>query len=70
MVQPVIEGYRNITVSPLYFSQADIKPSRYVPAWWALLPPSDPKTVDWVRRHHRVMNNIVPLLHTRMPHGA
>lgn len=29
-----------ITVSPFYFTMADIKPSRYVPAWWALFPPA------------------------------
>ena len=37
-----------VTINPFYFSRADIKPSRYVPAWWALLPPSDPDTIDWL----------------------
>jgi hypothetical protein len=37
-----------ITVSPLYFSNADIRPSRYVPLWWAMLPPSCEGTVDWL----------------------
>lgn len=29
-----------VTVSPFYCSRADIRPSRYVPMWWALFPPS------------------------------
>jgi hypothetical protein len=37
-----------ITVSPFYFSNADIKPSRYVPVWWSLLPPKDPPTIEWL----------------------
>jgi len=37
-----------ITVSPLYFSTADIKPSRYLPLMWTLFPPKDPSTVDWL----------------------
>jgi hypothetical protein len=28
-----------ITVSPFYFTQADIRPSMFVPAWWGLYPP-------------------------------
>mmetsp|Transcript_10582 Transcript_10582/g.17275 ORF Transcript_10582/g.17275 Transcript_10582/m.17275 type:complete len:458 (-) Transcript_10582:1304-2677(-) len=32
-----------ITVCPLYCFDADIKPSRYIPIWWALLPPSVPE---------------------------
>jgi hypothetical protein len=27
---------------------ADIKPSRYVPIWWLVLPPSDADTIDWI----------------------
>eukprot|EP00602_Paraphysomonas_sp_CaronLab_P000773 CAMPEP_0185030540 /NCGR_PEP_ID=MMETSP1103-20130426/17533_1 /TAXON_ID=36769 /ORGANISM="Paraphysomonas bandaiensis, Strain Caron Lab Isolate" /LENGTH=394 /DNA_ID=CAMNT_0027565719 /DNA_START=133 /DNA_END=1314 /DNA_ORIENTATION=- len=38
----------SITVSPLYFANTDIKPSRYVPIWWSLLPPSCEGTVDWL----------------------
>ncbi|GAB5035587.1 vesicular transport proteins alpha beta hydrolase [Nannochloropsis oceanica] len=45
--QPVLEA-RTVTVNPFYFSQADIRPSRYVPAWWSLLPPSHSGTVDWL----------------------
>lgn len=47
---PEEEGPRNrtVTVSPFYFSSADIKPSRYVPLWWLVLPPSDPEAIDWV----------------------
>ncbi|CAM9879413.1 unnamed protein product, partial [Phaeothamnion confervicola] len=37
-----------IYVSPLYFSDAEIRPSRYVPLWWMLLPPSCPNTIDWL----------------------
>jgi hypothetical protein len=29
-----------ITVCPFYSSRADIKPSRYLPPWWAFCPPS------------------------------
>ncbi|TFJ82081.1 hypothetical protein NSK_006746 [Nannochloropsis salina CCMP1776] len=45
--QPVLESH-TVTVNPFYFSQADIRPSRYVPAWWSLLPPSHSGTVDWL----------------------
>jgi len=45
--QPIFDE-NTITINPFYFSQADIKPSRYVPAWWALLPSSDPDTLDWL----------------------
>lgn len=30
-----------ITVSPLYWTSADIKPTKFVPAWWGLYPPND-----------------------------
>ena len=36
--KPVIDA-DTITVSPFYFDYADIKPSRYIPPWWALYPP-------------------------------
>jgi hypothetical protein len=39
---------KTITVSPFYFSACDIKPSRYVPLWWAILPPKCNETVDWI----------------------
>lgn len=45
--QPLIDEH-TITISPFYFSNTDIKPSRYVPLWWALLPPNDNDTIDWV----------------------
>ncbi len=34
----------------IYFvlSSCDIKPSRYVPLWWAVLPPKSNDTVDWL----------------------
>lgn len=46
--QPLIDADATVTVNPFYFSQADIRPSRYVPAWWSLLPPSHSGTVDWL----------------------
>jgi hypothetical protein len=45
--QPIIDS-DTITVSPFYFSNCDIKPSRYVPLWWAFMPPNSNHTVDWL----------------------
>lgn len=45
--QPLVDE-NTVTISPFYFSNTDIKPSRYVPLWWALLPPNDNETIDWV----------------------
>lgn len=45
--QPVVDS-STITISPFYFSDTDIKPSRYVPLWWALFPPNNGETVDWI----------------------
>jgi hypothetical protein len=45
--QPVIDD-DTLTVSPFYFSDADIKPSRYVPLWWSFFPPNSSNTVDWL----------------------
>ncbi len=45
--QPIIDE-NTITVSPFYFSDCDIKPSRYVPLWWAFLPPNHNDTMDWL----------------------
>ena len=45
--QPIIDT-ETITVSPFYFSDCDIKPSRYVPFWWAALPPKSEHTIDWL----------------------
>lgn len=45
--QPVVDA-DTITVSPFYFSDCDIRPSRYVPLWWAFLPPKDTDTIDWL----------------------
>jgi hypothetical protein len=47
--QPIVDE-NTITISPFYFSDTDIKPSRYVPLWWALFPPNNRETVDWVYR--------------------
>jgi len=44
--QPLVDE-ATITVSPFYFSDCDIRPSRYVPPWWALVPPKNTETVDW-----------------------
>jgi len=43
-----IEDDDTITVSPFYFSDCDIKPSRYVPIWWSFFPPKDKGTVEWL----------------------
>ena len=45
--QPIVDD-DTITVSPFYFSDADIKPSRYVPLWWAFFPPQSKDTIDWL----------------------
>jgi hypothetical protein len=45
--QPMIDD-DTITVSPFYFSDCDIKPSRYVPVWWSFFPPKDKPTVEWL----------------------
>mmetsp|Transcript_98345 Transcript_98345/g.281350 ORF Transcript_98345/g.281350 Transcript_98345/m.281350 type:complete len:580 (-) Transcript_98345:242-1981(-) len=42
--QPQLKGTdtapaHTITISPFYCSSADIRPSRYIPLWWALYPP-------------------------------
>eukprot|EP01041_Mallomonas_annulata_P001849 gene1849-3592_t len=47
--QPVMDE-NTIRVSPLYFADADIKPSRYIPLWWAVVPPRSIETVDWLYR--------------------
>jgi len=44
--QPIFDG-KTVTVSPFYCTGADIKPSRYVPMWWALLPPGE-RDVEWL----------------------
>ncbi|GLD93042.1 hypothetical protein PINS_up001634 [Pythium insidiosum] len=44
--QPVFND-KTITVSPFYCTSADIKPSRYVPMWWALYPPTV-RDVEWL----------------------
>ena len=33
------DGGRLITISPFYFTTADIRPTIFVPAWWGLYPP-------------------------------
>jgi hypothetical protein len=43
--QPVVDE-NTVTVSPFYFSDCDIRPSRYVPPWCAFLPPKDTNTID------------------------
>ncbi|CAK4085542.1 unnamed protein product [Aphanomyces euteiches] len=44
--QPVLDE-NTITISPFYCTQADIKPSQYVPMWWAIYPP-EPDRVAWL----------------------
>jgi hypothetical protein len=41
----------------------DIKPSRYVPLWWALFPPNSPDAVDWV--YELGYNDTVNWIHER-----
>lgn len=45
--QPVMND-ETITVSPFFFSDCDIKPSRYIPIWWSFLPPGRTDTIDWL----------------------
>ncbi|KDO23754.1 hypothetical protein SPRG_10531 [Saprolegnia parasitica CBS 223.65] len=44
--QPVVDE-TTVTVSPFYCTQADIKPSQYVPMWWAVYPPA-PESIQWL----------------------
>jgi hypothetical protein len=44
--QPVLDEH-TVTISPLYCMQADIKPSQYVPLWWAVYPP-EPEQIEWL----------------------
>ena len=45
--QPVVDQ-NTLRVSPFYFNNADIVPSRYVPLWWGLVPPGNADTIDWL----------------------
>ncbi|KAG6584696.1 putative patatin-like phospholipase [Phytophthora cinnamomi] len=46
--QPLFgDGVRTITVTPNVFAAADIRPSRYVPPWWSMYPPS-PREMRWL----------------------
>mmetsp|Transcript_2218 Transcript_2218/g.2311 ORF Transcript_2218/g.2311 Transcript_2218/m.2311 type:complete len:434 (+) Transcript_2218:169-1470(+) len=47
--QPIVDK-NTVRVSPFYFANADIKPSRWVPIWWAIVPPRSSETVDWLYR--------------------
>ncbi len=44
--QPMFDA-NTVTVSPFYCTQADIRPSRYVPMWWAMYPPSI-ENIEWM----------------------
>lgn len=56
-----------MTICPFYSSRAHIRPSEYVPLWWAFLPP-EPKELwkvyelgqkdakEWVKRNHGKMD--------------
>ncbi|KAE8883007.1 hypothetical protein PF011_g30517 [Phytophthora fragariae] len=46
--QPLFEdGVRTITVTPNVFAAADIRPSRYVPPWWSMYPPTQ-REMRWL----------------------
>jgi hypothetical protein len=64
-LQPIIDEH-TITVSPFYFMNTDIKPSRYVPLWWALFPPNSPDAVDWV--YELGYNDAINWIHERSEH--
>uniref|UniRef100_H3H459 PNPLA domain-containing protein n=1 Tax=Phytophthora ramorum TaxID=164328 RepID=H3H459_PHYRM len=44
--QPIYDD-KTVTVSPFYCTGADIKPSVYVPMWWAMIPPGV-RDVEWL----------------------
>uniref|UniRef100_M4BR75 PNPLA domain-containing protein n=1 Tax=Hyaloperonospora arabidopsidis (strain Emoy2) TaxID=559515 RepID=M4BR75_HYAAE len=44
--QPVFDD-KTVTISPFYCVGADIKPSVYVPMWWALFPPGE-RDIKWL----------------------
>lgn len=44
--QPVYDS-KTVTISPFYCVGADIKPSVYVPMWWAMIPPGV-RDVEWL----------------------
>jgi hypothetical protein len=44
--QPVLDEH-TVTISPFYCMHADIKPSQYVPLWWAVYPPG-PEQIEWL----------------------
>lgn len=44
--QPIIDK-ETIRISPFYCTDADIRPSQYVPIWWAVYPPSQ-DDVRWL----------------------
>jgi hypothetical protein len=43
-----VDAKDTISVSPFHISYCDIKPSRYIPFWWAIVPPNSPDTIDWI----------------------
>lgn len=57
--QPILDE-NTVTVSPFYFSDCDIKPSRYVPIWWAMAPPPSSDAIDWLYNlgYHDCVNYI------------
>eukprot|EP00511_Aplanochytrium_stocchinoi_P006826 CAMPEP_0204823570 /NCGR_PEP_ID=MMETSP1346-20131115/1629_1 /ASSEMBLY_ACC=CAM_ASM_000771 /TAXON_ID=215587 /ORGANISM="Aplanochytrium stocchinoi, Strain GSBS06" /LENGTH=349 /DNA_ID=CAMNT_0051950257 /DNA_START=554 /DNA_END=1603 /DNA_ORIENTATION=- len=57
-----------VTISPFYFWDSDIKPSRYVPIWWGVYPPSVEEMRDlfqlgvddglnWVRKNSHLFKD-------------
>ena len=64
--QPLLST-STVTVSPFYCSSADIRPSRYVPLWWALYPP---RRVDfeWIYSlGYDDARSVLAAAHTRRP---
>ncbi|DBA02012.1 TPA: hypothetical protein N0F65_000259 [Lagenidium giganteum] len=45
--QPLFKEGKTVTISPFHFADADIRPSRYLPPWWACYAP-EPEELAWV----------------------
>lgn len=60
--QPIVDE-DTITVSPFYFSDCDIKPSRYVPIWWGVFPPPSNDTIDWL--YNLGYHDCISYIHSR-----
>ncbi|KAK9819058.1 hypothetical protein WJX81_001935 [Elliptochloris bilobata] len=60
-----------VSVTPFYMSRADIKPSKYIPFWWCVLPPAPDKlrglyklgyrdAVMWLSQNSRIPYGVMP----------